>query len=123
MQAKQEMQAIKALSNKNKIAVGQEYETGRVVNGKKEYAKMFQIEALSNAAGNTIIATELSNITPIKLEGIIKGATLVSNLPFMYTGQNSVYHYCSASGNSITIRVTGDMSMYSATEILYYTKN
>ena len=123
MQAKQEMQAIKALSNKNKIAVGQEYETGRVVNGKKEYAKMFQIEALSNAAGNTTIATELSNITPIKLEGIIKGATLVSNLPFMYTGQNSVYHYCSASGNSIIIRVTGDMSMYSATEILYYTKN
>ena len=123
MQAKQEMEAIKALSNKNKITVGQEYETGRVVNGKKEYAKMFQIEALSNAAGNTTIATELSNITPIKLEGIIKGATLVSNLPFMYTGQNSVYHYCSASGNSITIRVTGDMSMYSATEILYYTKN
>ena len=123
MQAKQEMQAIKALSNKNKITVGQEYETGRVVNGKKEYAKMFQIEALSNAAGNTTIATELSNITPIKLEGIIKGATLVSNLPFVYTGQNSVYHYCSASGNSITIRVTGDMSMYSATEILYYTKN
>ena len=123
MQAKQEMQAIKALSNKNKITVGQEYETGRIINGKKEYAKMFQIEALSNAAGNTTIATELSNITPIKLEGIIKGATLVSNLPFVYTGQNSVYHYCSASGNSITIRVTGDMSMYSATEILYYTKN
>lgn len=123
MQAKQEMQAIKALSNKNKITVGQEYETGRIINGKKEYAKMFQIEALSNAAGNTTIATELSNITPIKLEGVIKGATLISNLPFVYTGQNSVYHYCSASGNSITIRVTGDMSMYSATEILYYTKN
>lgn len=123
MQIKDICDAIKGLNDKNKIVVGQEYETGRVVNGKKEYAKMFQIEALSNAAGNTTIATELSNITPIKLEGIIKGATLVSNLPFMYTGQNSVYHYCSASGNSITIRVTGDMSMYSATEILYYTKN
>lgn len=123
MQAKQEMQAIKALSNKNKITVGQEYETGRTINGKKEYARMFEVEALTSIAGNTVIATELTNITPIRLEGYIKSATLVSSLPFIYTGQNSVYHYCNASGNSITIRTTGDMSMYSAIETLYYTKN
>lgn len=121
MQVKQEMEAIKALSNKNKITVGQEYETGRVVNGKKEYAKMFEVETLPS--GNTTIATELVNITPTKLEGYIKGATLFSSIPFVYTGQNSVYHYFSPTSNAITIRATGDMSAYSATETLYYTKN
>ena len=97
-----------------KIITGQEYETGRSINGKKEYAKMFEVEALSN--GNTTIATELTNITPTKLEGYIKGATLFSSIPIVYTGQNSVYHYCSANGSSIVIRATGDMSAYGATE-------
>lgn len=121
------LQRIKSLNDdkadKVNITTGVEFKTGRIIDGKVEYGKIFEVEALASIAGNTVIATELTNITPIRLEGYIKGATLVSNLPFIYTGQNSIYHYCSVSGNSITIRVTGDMSMYSATEILYYTKN
>lgn len=114
---------LKSLNSKNVITINQEYETGRIINGKKEYAKVFEVEALTSTAGNTVIPTNLTNITPVKLEGCIKSATLMSNLPFMYTGQSSVYHYCNASGSSIIIRATGDMSKYRATEILYYTKN
>lgn len=121
------LQGIKSLNDdkadKVNITTGVEFKTGRIIDGKVEYGKIFEVEALASIAGNTVIATELTNITPIRLEGYIKGATLVSNLPFIYTGQNSVYHYCNASGNSITIRTTGDMSMYSVIETLYYTKN
>lgn len=123
MQAKKEMEAIKVLSKKNNIFVGQEYETGRIINGKKEYAKMFEVEALPNTASNKDIATRTTNITVTKLEGYIKGSSLISSIPFIYSAQNSVYHYFDPTANKIVIRTTGDMSMYGATETLYYTKN
>lgn len=123
MQIKDICDAIKGLNDKNKIVVGQEYETGRIINGKKEYAKMFEVESLPNAAGNIDINTKLSNITVTKLEGKIYGTTIVSNIPFIYTAQPSVYHYFSPTTNRIIIRVTDNMSSYSATETLYYTKN
>ena len=123
MQAKKEMKAIKALSNKNKITAEEEFETGRIIDGKKEYGKRFTVQALPSTAGNVAINTNLSNITIIKLEGMLYGTTLVSNIPFMYSSQPSVYHYFNPSSSQIVIRATDDMSSYSATETIYYTKN
>lgn len=123
MQAKKEMKAIKALSNKNKITAEEEFETGRIIDGKKEYGKRFTVQALPSTAGNIAINTNLSNITVTKLDGMIYGTALVSSMPFMYTGQTSVYHYFNPTNNQIIVRATDDMSSYSATETIYYTKN
>ena len=84
---------------------------------------MFEVEALPNTTSNKEIATKTTNITVTKLEGYIKSSSLISSIPFIYSAQNSVYHYFNPTGNRIVIRTTGDMSMYGATETLYYTKN
>lgn len=44
-----------------KITTGVEFETGRIINGKKEYGKRFK-QLLSNSPGTTTIETGLSNV-------------------------------------------------------------
>lgn len=107
------------------ITTGEEFETGRIIDGNKEYGKQFSPIALPSSAGNVTISTGLGNVNFIKLEGAIlkDGGTLNTNLPYMYTGSESVYHYYNNSSKTITIRATGDMSSYKVVETIYYTKN
>ena len=107
------------------ITTGTEYETGRIIDGKKEYAKRFSAIALPSSASNITIRTGLTNINFIKLEGSISktDGSENSNLPWSYTGQPDVYHYYSNTTKNITIRVSGDMSNYQVVETIYYTKN
>lgn len=107
------------------ITTGVEFETGRIIDGKKEYGKRFNAITLPSSANNKTIATGLGDINFIKLEGSISkdGGSESSNLPYMYTGQPDVYHYYSNNSKNITIRVTGDMSAYQVVETIYYTKN
>lgn len=111
--------------DKLNITTGTEYETGRIIDGKKEYAKRFAAVALPNSAGNITVQTGLDNINFIKLEGSISkpDGSENSNLPYFYTGQPDVYHYYSNTSKNITIRVSGDMSSYQVVETIYYTKN
>ena len=111
--------------DKLNITTGTEYETGRIIDSKKEYAKRFTAIALPNSASNIIIQTGLTNINFIKLEGSISktDGSENSNLPYLYTGQPDVYHYYSNTSKNITIRVSGDMSDYQVIETIYYTKN
>lgn len=66
-----------------KITTGEEYKTGRIIDGKEEYAKRFSPITLRNSAGNVVISTGLGNINFIKLEGSIikKDGSESSNLP------------------------------------------
>lgn len=107
------------------ITTGTEFETGRIIDGKKEYAKRFAAVTLPSSASNKIIQTGLTNINFIKLEGSISktDGSENSNLPWSYTGQPDVYHYYSNTSKNITIRVSGDMSNYQVVETIYYTKN
>lgn len=120
---------IKELINKKQnilnITTGTEYETGRIIDGKKEYAKRFTAIALPSSASNINIQTGLTNINFIKLEGSISktDGSKSSNLPWLYTGQADVYHYYSNTSKNITIRVSGDMSDHQVVETIYYTKN
>lgn len=113
------------VSKQQTITSGTEYETGRIIDGKKEYAKRFAAIALPSSASNTNIKTGLTNINFIKLEGSISktDGSENSNLPWSYTGQPNVYHYYSNVSKNITIRVSGDMSNYQVVETIYYTKN
>lgn len=108
-----------------KITTGEEYKTGRIIDGKEEYAKRFSPITLRNSAGNVVISTGLGNINFIKLEGSIikKDDSESSNLPYLYTGQPDVYHYFSNTSKNITIRVSGDMGDFQVVETIYYTKN
>ena len=54
--------------DKLNITTGTEYETGRIIDGKKEYAKRFAAVTLPSSAANKIIQTGLNNINFIKLE-------------------------------------------------------
>lgn len=120
---------IKELINKKQnilnITTGTEYETGRIIDGKKEYAKRFSAIVLPSSTSNTNIQTGLTNINFIKLEGSISktDGSENSNLPWSYTGKPNVYHYFSNTSKNITIRVSGDMSNYQVVETIYYTKN
>lgn len=111
--------------DKLNITTGTEYETGRIIDGKKEYAKRFAAVALPSSAGNITVQTGLGNINFIKLEGTImkKDGSDSSNLPWIYTGQAEVYHYYSNTTKNITIRTNGDASNRQVVETIYYTKN
>ena len=111
--------------DKLNITTGTEYETGRLIDGKKEYAKRFAAVTLPSSAANKIIQTGLNNINFIKLEGSISktDGSESSNLPYLYTGKPDVYHYFSNTSKNITIRASGDMGDYQVVETIYYTKN
>lgn len=99
-----------------------EFETGRIINGKKEYGKRIEGGVLPSSAGNKNIPTGLSNINFIRMEGIITSSDICSTVPFTYTGQPNIYHYFSPTSNAITIRVSDNASKYSIIETIYYTK-
>lgn len=113
------------ISKQQAITTGTEFETGRIIDGKKEYAKRFAAVALPSSAGNITVQTGLGNINFIKLEGAImkKDGSDNSNLPWLYTGQAEVYHYYSNTTKNITIRTSGDASNRQVVETIYYTKN
>ena len=123
-------QKLKNLINKKQNIInittdGTECETGRIIDGKKEYVKRFTAVDLPSSAGNITVQTGLDNINFIKLEGAImkKDGSDSSNLPWLYTGQAEVYHYYSNTTKNITIRTTGDASNRQVVETIYYTKN
>ena len=110
------------------ITTDVEFETGRIIDGKKEYGKRKSVSKLPNSANNVVIDFGILNsaVTITRgPEGYIEGERDISNIPYSYTGQPDVYHYISKATTNVTvtIRVTGDMSTFSATETIYYTKN
>lgn len=111
----------------SKITTGTEYETGRVIDGKKEYAKRINIGAMPNATTKNI-ATGLSNITLTRpIEGVMTTSNQVLNLPLVNYGISSntavnVY-LANTSGDALGIRTNYDWSAATGVVTIYYTKN
>lgn len=109
------------------ITTGTEYETCRIIDGKKEYAKRIDIGAMPNATTKNI-ATGLSNITLTRpIEGVMKAANQVLNLPLVNYGISSntavnVY-LANVSGDTLGIRTNYDWSAATGVVTLHYTKN
>lgn len=114
------------ISNPN-ITTSTEYETGRIIDGKKEYGKRINIGALPNATAK-YVNTGLRDIT--LTDGGIVGSFKNENVQRTYPeGQFSqgvslgLIMYLSAGGGTLTITCKGDGSILSGYVTLYYTKN
>lgn len=115
------------IETSNEITTGTEYETGRIIDGKKEYAKRINIGAMPNATTKNI-ATGLSNITLTRpIEGVMTAANQVLNLPLVNYGISSntavnVY-LANVSGDTLGIRTNYDWSAATGVVTLHYIKN
>ena len=116
-------------AEKNKpinIITGVEFETGRIIDGKKEYGKRINLGALPNA-GTKEVETGLSNVDFVRLEGCAKYEYGVwAPIPYIENGANSYYNVSikiTQYGEAIQLRCDADQSAFNAYVTLYYTKN
>lgn len=104
------------------ITTGTEYETGRIIDGKKEYGKKINIGALPNATAK-YIATGLSNVKVVDYSGMAFSSNAGRKIPFASEG-NYVDIYPNSSGATFTINTNYDYSSYSEAYLdVHYTKN
>lgn len=119
---------IKELINKKQnilnITTGIEYETGRIIDGKKEYAKRFNC---GNGPNNETIQVEtgLTNVKYTKIEGMAYTTSIFFPLnmvrPIGKTDSTSIGVYVSA--NKILIESAIDRSAFTIVVDVYYLKN
>lgn len=107
--------------DKLNITTGTEYETGRIIDGKKEYGKRINCGKLPDAS-TTTINTNLGNVNFLDYKGI---AILNQYSYKMVAGKISNYSISLAIENS-QIKITTYISAYkeyTAYVELFYTKN
>lgn len=119
---------IKELINKKQnilnITTGTEYETGRIIDGKKEYGKRINCGKLPNAQAK-YVQTGLENITLTRaIDGVMLSSNSQRGLPApSVTAVNTIMVYLNGTGTALTINTQFDWSSYSAHVELFYTKN
>lgn len=116
------IQSIEIAEDK-KIAFNIEYETGRIIDEKKEYGKVINIGPLPNTDLKTI-AHGLTNVTYTKIEGVAISKGIY--LPLPYVGmEGDITSSISLDVVNQNIRVYAgiDRSTLSGIVTLYYTKN
>ena len=101
------------------ITTGTEFETGRVIDGKKEYGKRIDFGYLPNASSK-LVAHGLSNVTYTGLEGITTNGI---PLPLGHPSGTSYNILLQINSNSVQVVTGTDRSSYYAYITLYYTKN
>lgn len=106
-----------------KITNGIEFETGRVIDGKKEYGKRINCGYLTNG-GTTTVDTGLGNQSIIytDIRGIAEAGW---QYPYVMSpqGTNSGIAEVSVSGSSLKIKSNADLSSYIGYVELHYIKN
>ena len=106
------------------ITTGTEYETGRIIDGKKENAKRFNC---GNGPNNETIQVEtgLTNVKYTKIEGMAYTTSIFFPLnmvrPIGKTDSTSIGVYVSA--NKILIESAIDRSAFTIVVDVYYLKN
>ena len=119
---------IKELINKKQnilnITTGTEYETGRIIDGKKEYGKRINCGNLPNAQAK-YVQTGLENITLTRaIEGVMLNSGSQRGLPApSVTAANTIMIYLNGTGTALTINTQFNWSSYTAYVELFYTKN
>lgn len=106
------------------ITTGTEYETGRIIDGKKEYAKRINCGNLPNAEAK-YVQTGLENITLTRaIEGVMLNSGSQRGLPApSVTAANTIMVYLNGTGTALTINTQFNWSSYTAYVELFYTKN
>ena len=103
------------------ITTGTEFETGRIIDDKKEYAKRINCGALFESGIKTV-ETGLSNVTYTDIEGIC--VTSGGGWPYkMGTTGSSAVAVLSIDNNQIKIESNGNLSTYTGYVELKYLKN
>lgn len=103
------------------ITTGTEYETGRIIDDKKEYAKRINCGTLFESGIKTV-ETGLSNVTYTDIEGIC--VTSGGGWPYkMGTTGTSALAVLSIDNNQIKIESKGNLSTYTGYVELKYLKN
>lgn len=112
------------ISKQQTITTGTEYETGRIIDGKKEYAKRINCGNLPNAQAK-YVQTGLENITLTRaIEGVMLSSNSQRGLPApSITSTNTIMIYLNGTGTALTINTQFDWSSYTAHVELFYTKN
>lgn len=104
------------------ISMGTEFETGRIIDGKKEYGIEVDCGSLpNNTSKSKSLPITLSQVNITKIETLCKsGSGVIQNFEF-YSGFNGLY--LSTSQNVVTFATKADGSAYNLLVTLYYTKN
>lgn len=106
-----------------KITTGVEFETGRIIDGKKEYGKRVRLGNLPNNEMK-YVAHGISNITFTKIEGICdNGLGDRLTLPYINIDSLGASILMYIDGADIRIKTYSDKSTYVGYATLYYTKN
>lgn len=103
------------------IVTGEEFETGRIIDGQKEYGKIINCGTLPNTSEKNV-AHGLSGITFTKLEGVADNGSQRFPLPFPNTTletQITIY----INGANLVLKTGNDRSTFTAYVTLCYTKN
>ena len=120
---------IKDLINKKQnilnITTGTEFETGRIIDGKKEYGLRKNLGSLPNST-NTTYNTGVSNsykITKYQLFAKNKTNNQVLTVPFMNLRNTQYISAYFENANTISAMCNFDGSAYELVIELYYTKS
>lgn len=107
-------------NTKNIITTGTEFETGRIIDGKKEYGKRINCGEGPNSTTVSInIGLTVSNINLTrKIDVLMDGSTFVNFEA--YSGFAGMY--VSKNNNTLVLSTTTDASSYNIYATLYYTK-
>lgn len=119
----------KLLKNKQEkinIVTGIEFETGRTIDGKKEYGKRIDVGQLPNATAKEI-ETGLENVSFTYISGIAIYEYGVSiPIPLVEKATDSQYNIglkITNYGQTIRISCDKDQNVFTGYVTLYYTKN
>lgn len=106
------------------ITTGVEFETGRIIDGKKEYGKRIDCGNLPNAT-EKIIAHGVSFSQITRFEGLAVGyGSSYIPLPYAETNENSSYNVkLVINENYIVVKSEKDQSVFHGYVTMYYTKN
>lgn len=106
------------------ITTGTEYETGRVIDGKKEYGKFINFGNLGNATNKTV-AHGLTNVTFTKIVAHATNGNVSFDTPYGYalSDSNGVSVSCNVQGSYVQVTTNSDRTGYTAVIELNYLKN
>lgn len=108
------------------ITVGQEFETGMKIAGKKEYGKIINFGALTNAINKEVAhGLDIDNIEHLRIYGTTKDPTAKTIFPLPSVGLNhSDGIRILIQNDKLIINALSDRLAYTETFVyLYYTKN
>lgn len=112
------------IETSNAITTGTEFETGRVIDGKKEYAKRIDCGAMPNAAEKRVSHGITNVYQYTKIEGIAKYGDTILPLPYIdvATPSRSIGIYL-PNATQIYMYSGYNWSSFTGYVTIYYTKN